>query len=289
MPTLLAPRFWAVHLVALLCAGAAGWLGVWQYDAWQTRRAFDAADLTLVEPRPLDAVIGPDDPFPGTRVGQPVVLEGTWVPDGTVYVSGREQGRRTGFWAVTPLAIGASDDPAVPVVRGFTRTVADAPAPPRGPARLVGWLQPPEGTGEVDPDPDDDVLPQLRIADVIQHVDQDLYGAYAVVADRAAAGRWPVGDAATNPGTGGLAPAALEQLPDAGRFTAVRNLLYALEWWVFAAFAVFIWWRWAPDTAAAEREEDEPPDAQEEAPGEPAGREPAEGTAAQDDPVSSGT
>jgi cytochrome oxidase assembly protein ShyY1 len=297
VPTLLAPRFWAVHLVALLCAGAAGWLGVWQYDAWQTRRAYEAADLTLAEPRPLDSVIGPDDPFPGDRVGQPVVLDGTWVPDGTVYVSGREQGGRDGYWVVTPLAIGSATGSAVPVVRGWTADLADAPAAPRGRAELVGWLQPPEGTGETDPHPGDDVLPQLRVADVIQHVDQDLYGAYVVVADRAAPGDWPVGDAATNPGTDGLATARLEALPDAGRFTAVRNLLYALEWWVFAAFAAFIWWRWAQDTVAAERADprdvggedggDDGGDDQGEDEGPAEG--PAAGAPAHDDPVSSGT
>ena len=277
MPTLLAPRFWALHLAALLCAGAAGWLGVWQYDAWQARRSFEATDLTLVKPVDLGSVMGPDDPFPGTKVGQPVVLEGTWVPGGTVYVSGREQAGHRGYWAVTPLAIGGPSAPALPVVRGWTDSVADAPPPPTGHARMVGWLQAPEGTGEVDTNPDDDVLPQLRIADVIQHVDQDLYGAYAVVADRAAPGDWPVGAAATNAGTEGLTPAALAQLPDAGRFTAVRNLFYALEWWFFGAFALFVWWRWVQDTAAAERGD------------EPEGDEPAEAPAGQDDPVSSGT
>ena len=29
----------------------------------------------------------------------------------------------------------------------------------------------------------------------------------------------------------------LDQLPDVGRFTALRNLLYAIEWWFFGAFA----------------------------------------------------
>ncbi len=273
MPTLLAPRFWAVHLVALLCTVAAGGLGVWQYDAWQTRRAFEATDLTLVEPVELNSVIGPDAPFPGTKVGQPVLLHGTWVPEGTVYVSGREQDGVEGYWVVTPLAISGATDPAIPVVRGWIADVADVPGPPTGRADLVGWLQPTEGTGQSDADPDDDVLPQLRIADVIQHVDQDLYGAYAVVADRAAPGDWPVGSAATNPGTDGLVPAALAQLPDAGRFTALRNLLYAFEWWVFAAFAAFIWWRWAQDTRDAERREQAAGDA----------------APAQDDPVSSGT
>ncbi len=254
---LLAPRFWALHLAALLCAGAAGWLGVWQYDAWQTRRSYEAADLTLVKPVDLGSVIGPDDPFPGNKVGQPVLLAGTWVPGGTVYVSGREQGGHRGYWAVTPLAIGGAAAPAIPVVRGWTASVSGAPPPPTGRARMVGWLQPSEGTGEVDTNPDDDVLPQLRIADVIQHVDQDLYGAYAVVADRAAPGAWPVGTNAVNAGTDGLVPAALAQLPDAGRFTVVRNLFYAVEWWFFGGFALFIWWRWMRDELRRDEEGDE--------------------------------
>jgi surfeit locus 1 family protein len=260
VPRLLAPRFWAVHLLALVLVGAAGALGVWQYDAWQTRRASDAADLTKVDPVPLGSVMGPDDPFPGDKVGQPVVLDGTWVPDGSVYISGRQQGGRDGFWVVTPLAIGAGSAPAVPIVRGWVPAVADAPPPPRGHAEFVGWLQPTEGTGATDPDPSDDVLPQLRIADVIQHVDQDLYGGYAVVADRVAVGAWPSGASAVNDGTAGLEPATLEQLPDAGRFTAVRNLLYAFEWWVFGGFAAFVWWRHLRDVLEAEDAPEVPTD-----------------------------
>jgi hypothetical protein len=87
----------------------------------------------------------------------------------------------------------------------------------------------------------------------VRHVDQDLYSAYAIVADRAAPGQWPVGAAATNPGTAGLTPADLDQLPDAGRFTAVRNLLYAIEWWFFGAFAVLIWWRWVREEVLGAR------------------------------------
>ena len=43
-------------------------------------------------------------------------------------------------------------------------------APPTGPVRVTGWLQPGEGSGGADPDPTDDVIPQLRVADAIQHV-----------------------------------------------------------------------------------------------------------------------
>jgi surfeit locus 1 family protein len=253
VPELLAPRYWAVHLLALVAVATAGALGFWQYDAWHSRREAEAVDLTRVEPEPLAAVMGPDDPFPGTRIGQPVVLDGTWVPGGTLYVSGREHDGRDGFWVVTPLAITGDDDPALPVVRGWVADPADAPPAPSGTGEFVGWLQPAEGTGASDDDPADDVLPQLRIADVIQHVDQDIYGAYAVVADDVAPGAWPVGPTATNDGTAGLARAGLEQLPEASTFTAVRNLLYAVEWWVFGLFAAFIWWRWTQDARAAAR------------------------------------
>lgn len=234
MSELLRPRFWGAHLLALVLLGAAVWLGLWQYDAWSARRAAEATSLTEEEPKPLADVIGPDDPFPGEYVGQPVDVAGTWVPDGTVYVSGREHDGRDGFWVVTPLAVGdTAAAPALLVVRGWTADAKTAPPAPTGKAEVTGWLQPAEGTGEVDGDPGDDVLPQLRIADAIQHVDQDLYGAYAVVTDVAA-----------TPASQGLQPATLDQLPEVGRFTGLRNLLYAVEWWFFGLFAAFIWWRW---------------------------------------------
>ena len=188
MTRALALRLLPAHLLALVLVGIAVGLGVWQLNGWEARRTAEARDLTRVEPVAMPSVMGPDDPYPGDAVGQPVLVEGTWVPEGTVYVADREHEGRDGFWAVTPVAIGAADDPALLVVRGWTPDPTQAPAPPTGRAELVAWLQPPEGTsGVTDEDPGDDVLPQVRIADAIQHVDQDLYGAYAVVADRVAA------------------------------------------------------------------------------------------------------
>jgi surfeit locus 1 family protein len=247
---LLAPRFWAVHILAVVSVAAAVWLGSWQYDAWSQRREAEAVDLTRAEPRPLQEVMGPDDPFPGDEVGQPVVVAGSWVPSGTVYVENREQDGRDGVWVVTPVQVGPGSA-ALLVVRGWSPSVSAAPAPPTGAAEFVAWLQPTEGTRARDDDASDDVLPQLRIADALQHVDQDLYGAYAVVADEVADGDWPHGDTAVNDGTDGLAQASLDQLPEAGRFTALRNLLYAVEWWFFGLFAAFIWWRWMRDELAA--------------------------------------
>ena len=42
-------------------------------------------------------------------------------------------------------------------------------------------------------------------------------------------------------------------LPKPATFTAVRNLLYAVEWWVFGGFAVFLWWRWCRDELERQR------------------------------------
>ena len=165
LPRAVQPRYWGFHLLALVFVAAAVWLGVWQYDAWSTRRADEARDVTRQEPIALDSAIGPDDAFPGDRVGQPVIVDGTWVPSGTVYVSGREHDGRAGYWVVTPLATGGPGSSALEIVRGWTPSLSDVPPAPTGTAEFVAWLQPPEGTGETDPDPGDDVLPQLRIAD----------------------------------------------------------------------------------------------------------------------------
>ena len=229
--------------LAVVLVAVAGWLGWWQLDAWQTRRDAEAQDLTSLPPVALDEVMGSDDPFPGDRVGQPVDVSGTWLPEGSFWVSGRDQDGRDGYWAVTPLELSGTDT-AVLVVRGWT---PEAEAPdgglPDGTATLTGWLQPPEGTGAVDDDPDDDVVPQLRIADAVQRVDADLYGAYVVAKEPAP----------------GLEAASLGSLPEVGRFTALRNLLYAVEWWFFGAFAAFIWWRWVRDQGAADRVTDSAP------------------------------
>ncbi len=219
------------HLLALVAVGSAGLLGYWQYDAWQERRAAESVDLTQDAPEPLADVMGPDDPFPSDHVGRPVTVAGSWVPDGTVFVSGREHEGDDGYWVVTPLAVGSPDAPALPVVRGWASSPDQAPAPPSGTVELIAWLQPTQGTGEADDDPTDDVLPQVRTADLIQHVDQDLYGAYAVAQE-------------PEPG---LVAAELEQLPEVGASSGLRNLLYAVEWWFFGLFAAFIWWRWVSE------------------------------------------
>ncbi|QYJ03242.1 SURF1 family protein [Nocardioides panacisoli] len=255
------PRMVGAHLLALVCMAIAVGFGVWQWDAWQVRRDAEQVDLTQRDPVALSSVLGPDDPFPGQSVGQPVRIDGTWLPDSTVLIDGRETGGgQVGRWVVTPLTTGDRDDPAVPVVRGWVAPDEEPTPPPTGTAEVVGWLQPSEGTGAIDDDPTDDVLPQLRVADLVQRTPGDLYAAY-VVLDNART----LEGGEQNTASAEMTEATLDQLPQVDRFTALRNLLYAIEWFVFAGFAGFVWWRYVRDerardlaVAAAAAEADRP-------------------------------
>lgn len=246
-------RLWGAHLLALVCVSIAAGMGLWQFDAWQERRAAERVDLTEADPVPITEVLGPDEPFPTAGLGRPVDVRGTFLDEATVLVSGRQGADgEDGLWLVTPLSVGASDHPAVPVVRGWVADgsdLDDLPAPPTGEVDVLGWLQPTESAGEPDEDTTDRTVPSLRVADLVQLLPagQDLYGAYVIAQD-----------ALPTDADAGVVAGTLDQLPPASRFTGLRNILYAIEWWVFAAFAAFIWWRHVRD--ATSEDTDEGPD-----------------------------
>ena len=226
---LLKPRFWGAHLLMVLAVAAAVALGIWQYDVWGAARDAKVHDLTDAKATPLASVMGGDDPFPGRDLGRPVTLSGTWMSGDTVYVSGREERGQQGFWVVTPVLVGGS---AMPVVRGWS-AAPEAP-PARGPVEVTGWLQPTEDSGRPDAQPADDVLPELRIASLVAHVDADLYSGFVVAREASS-------------GTTGLAGVRPEAVPDVSSLTSLRNLLYAFQWWIFGGFAIYVWQRWCRD------------------------------------------
>jgi cytochrome oxidase assembly protein ShyY1 len=239
-----APATWPLHLLALLGVVGCVLLGRWQLDVWQDHRAQDSTAVTRLAPVPLDSVLGPDAEYPDIGLGRPVVVQGTWVPKETVLVSGQEQVGASGYWVVTPVLTSSGSE--IPVVRGWRADPHDVPAPPQGSASLVGLLQPSDDSGPIDADPHDRVIPALSITALLPLLHHDPYGGYAIATSRAVPG------GATATGMTGLTPAQPIDLPGAGASTALRNLLYALQWWVFAAFVVFMWWRWLVEDALTE-------------------------------------
>jgi cytochrome oxidase assembly protein ShyY1 len=238
---LLQPRLLLLHAAAVLALVACVLLGRWQYHAWELHREDQAAALASQPAVALDEVLGPDDPYRNDAVGQPVAVSGEWVPESTVYVADRPadggQGARTGYWQLASLAVcpdgGCAAASAVAVVLGWTSEVPSGVAQPAGRAEVTGWLQPGEGSA-ADADPADDVLASLRIPDLLQRSARDLYAGYVILDE---------------PGSvrGGLVPVTPDSLPEAPASVGLRNLLYAVQWWVFGGFAVFLWWRWCRD------------------------------------------
>jgi len=233
---LLRPRFWGAHLLMLAALAAAVSLGIWQLHAWHAGRAADARDLTDAAALPLSKVMSGDAPFPGQYLGQPVSFEGRWLPEGTLYIADRDLEGKRGYWVMTPVLVGSS---AMPVVRGWS--AQPHAAAPAGTVAVRGWLQASEGSNAPDDDPEDDVIPEMRIASVVQHVDADLYSAYVVATSAGQA-------------TDGLEKVTPESVPEVSNTSHLRNLLYAFQWWIFAGFAVYIWWRWCRDQLEAAEE-----------------------------------
>lgn len=233
LASLLRPRFWPGHLAMVVCVAIAAGLGVWQYDAWHRHRVDAARDLENKPAKALGTVMTGDSPFPGRSAGQPVSFTGSWLGADTLYVADRERAGRTGYWVVTPVLVEGTTS-AMPVVRGWTAH-PEAPAVD-GPVRVTGWLQASEDGDTVDADPGDDVIPSMRVASLVEHVDEDLYSGFVIA-------RVPAP-------TGSVEPVGPAKVPGVSGFTGLRNLLYGIEWWVFAGFAVFVWVRWCRDSLA---------------------------------------
>ncbi len=130
------------------------------------------------------------------------------------------------YAVVTPLRTASGS--AVLVVRG------SAPEPsavvPPGDVEVVGRLQPPTPQGG--PLDDRRITDGLRISALVNDVSDDLYGAVVIASGETA-------------GDGLAAVSAVS--PQPSPWAGVRNLLYAIQWWVFAGFVAFMWWRIVTD------------------------------------------
>lgn len=243
-------RMLLLHLGVVAAVVAAVLLGRWQLGAWQGHREDRAAELAQLAPVPLADVFGSDDPFPPQDAGRPVTVRGTFLPEETVTVTDRLQHGDTGRWVVGSLAVCddtgpcSGDGPVVPVVLGWTDATGDDAVRlgdadlPAGPVTLTARLQPAEQDDAVDPDPRDDELPSLTIVDFVDRLDQDLYSGFLILDEPARL-------------RAGLEPVTADSLPKPPASTGLRNLLYAVQWWVFGAFAVVVWWRWVRDEREA--------------------------------------
>jgi cytochrome oxidase assembly protein ShyY1 len=232
----------SLGMLALLLAAAVvcGLLGAWQLDRARQRgesaQAARQAEMVAADPVPLSSVLVPQTAFPGDLVGRKVAVTGVYEPAGQLLVAGRAHDEVAGSLVLTPLRVSSADGAVLPVVRGWLPAGAVPDEPPSGDVTLVGYLQAGESAGAgLDGTTTDAISPPELL-----HVwEGPIWTGYLVLAS------------SDPPQTSG--PAVLGPPTLGGTGPNLQNLLYALEWFVFGGFAVFLWWRSVLDEARASR------------------------------------
>ncbi|WP_422390319.1 SURF1 family protein [Arthrobacter sp. N1] len=263
LKTALKPRWILMLILAMAIASVFVLLSQWQFTS--SREEPPPAPSTTEQVRPLTDVLQPLTPLYATAADQMVSLDGEFLPGTQVLVRNRLLEGDEGSWvvqgfAVTPAA-GASDAAAspaesasgdtasgdaaaagaavIPVVLGWVQEDGDASALPEqeGPASVVGRLLPPEAP-EVER-PVEGEVPTLSTAELANLWDVRTYSAFVVASDVS------VGGVAV-PFAADMARVVVGPQPQETPLNWL-NIFYAIEWFVFAGFAFFLWWRLVAD------------------------------------------
>lgn len=223
--TALTPRFLGLLALVLVVGAAFVQLGRWQLGVAENSGQLAALERArTTAPVPLTDVLQPHSDFPGELSTRPVTVRGHYT-DGQLLVPERRLDGRTGAWVLTPFVV---DDggATLPIVRGFVPDGADAGPPPTGTLTLAGGLAPPESPSDVPAGPGE--IGSVDTSVLVNTWPGDLYNAFLFLQREEPA-----------PGT------SLTRVPTPVGSTGVnwRNAAYAVQWWVFAAFALWLWWR----------------------------------------------
>ncbi|HEY5231786.1 MAG TPA: SURF1 family cytochrome oxidase biogenesis protein [Galbitalea sp.] len=239
------PRWIAALVLALGVAAGFAALGQWQIG-----RAVQTATVIVVPDEkvtPLSQVATPQKEVTDRAAGQIVSVVGRRVPGDTYVVSDRVNFGVTGYWVIGHVV--AQNGASVALALGWTKTRAAADAAAgvlkagAPSTTIVGRYQPTEP-----PDQDDfehNVVSVVSIPWLINEwktVPTVAYGGYIV---------------------DNTAPAGLARIQSVRPVNDVSlnwlNVFYAIEWALFAGFAVYLWYRLVKD--AWEREEEDRQDA----------------------------
>lgn len=211
----------------LVGLGGTSWLGLWQYSvAHRGDLADQVANLPEVE---LTAITAIGSYLSESDYGREVSVSGRLDCSLSFTVGEAEP-----HWLVCPLWL--ADGSAAAVVLGAIRGV-----PPGLPAAadltLTGRVQPSQDTSAaaaIYPAPAPSHVDLIGTAELTQRWQSDVRDGFVVVS------------AQTSEGLGlESIPSAAIAFPPAG--IEFRNLFYAWQWWLFAAFTVFIWGRYLRD------------------------------------------
>jgi cytochrome oxidase assembly protein ShyY1 len=212
-----------IIVIGLLGAGVMVLLGIWQLDVYQSQGVAVARARAAEQPVPLLRAAPAGSPVPD-GYGRSVTFSGRYVPELQLLVP---VASRPGVYRVLS-GLRQRDGSVVPVIRGEVDGTT-APPPPGGVVDHSGVLLPsePEQPGRFP----SGQIGSVRVAALAQTWPGPLVAGYVTLS---------AADAAEE----GLAAAPVTLPEEGGR---LRNAAYALQWWVFAVFALAMAARMARD------------------------------------------
>jgi len=241
--TALKPRWLGLFAVLVVVVVACVQLGLWQLHIAQDKGLADALRKAH-EARPalLDTVIRPHQAFPNPQSGRAVTAVGEYAASDQFLVGPRRLEGRTGFWVVVPLVV-EETGARVAVVRGFATDATRPVEPPGGTVSVDGSLAPGESPAAAPtglPAWPQEARGSVDLAALVNEWPDELYNAFVFAQSEK-----------SSTGAGIAVPTGLERVPPPEVTGGLkwRNAAYAVQWWVFAAFAAFMWVRMVREDA----------------------------------------
>jgi cytochrome oxidase assembly protein ShyY1 len=220
-----------IHLLALLaliavCIGFF-FLGKWQWD--RTQDILNAERAAIAEPAPISELL--DEPLKPENFGRTVTAVGTFNGSNQVRVLNRlengDTNARTGEWIVGELEL--ADGPSIAILRGWVGADSDFTTP-TDPVAISGVIQPNEAF-YAGAEPLAATVVVIDSKQLEKLWGNKLVDGFIVLQDQ---DPLEVSDPAPVPPT-----ISTSDVP-----FPLQNFFYAIQWWVFAAFAVALYIRW---------------------------------------------
>jgi cytochrome oxidase assembly protein ShyY1 len=245
--TALKPRWLGLFALLVVIVVACVMLGMWQLGVARDQGLAEAVAQAADRPRAdVTAVLEPHAEFPATASARRISATGRYAASGQVLVADRRLDGAAGYWVLSPFVV-ESSGATLPLVRGFVRSPAEAPEPPAGTVEVEGALAPGESPAQDAGGLPDGQLGSVDLSILVNVWPGDLYNAFAfVTAETSAAGPVEV--------SGGPDGLARVPPPTVETGLAWRNAAYAVQWWIFAAFAVWMWFKMVRDDARGGKE-----------------------------------
>lgn len=234
------PRWIATLLLALVIAAGFAALGQWQLQrSVDNAHVAEGADTEAVVP--LESIAEPQTTVTPAQLGRTVTVAGSLVPGDFLAVTGRNNGgAEQGAWLLGHLvtADGATLVTALGWAPDADAALAAAGAAPAGPTELTGRYLPGEPPSDSDFEAGErSAVSPAELVNLWADA-QPAYAGYLVSAED-----WP----------------GLERIysPAPSREVSLNalNVFYAIEWAIFAGFAVYLWYRVVRDVVERERED----------------------------------